>query len=219
MNPGKFAGKMRNLSDILNDYFANRDLNSDELNEVLACRERCIAKAASHSLPSTTSYAMSFNVQMELMKRYIQNAEDILKNSINGRKAIELGPGCSPMHKWLFEQGASDYTGVELLYPQISERIVSGENARIVDSDALSFLLSQPDGSAIVASRGVLNDEVMPSTSYARFLIREIYRVTPKGAVTIHSMGVSSLDEKRFFREAGFTPLDDKDYNAVWIKQ
>lgn len=58
----------------------------------------------------------------------------------------------------------------------------------------------------------------MPSSTYARFLIREIFRVTPKGAVTIHSTGVSSLDEKRFFKEAGFKPLDERDYNAVWIK-
>ncbi|MDD4878116.1 MAG: hypothetical protein PHO02_03710 [Candidatus Nanoarchaeia archaeon] len=209
---------MRQLSEILNDYFASRDLASDELNEVLACRERSIAKAASHSLPSTTSYAMSFDVQMELMKRHIENAENILKSSIRGRRAIELGPGCNPLQKWLLERGASEYTGVEMLYPQVSEKMVSGENAKIVKSDALSFLVSQPDESAIVASRGVLNDEVMPSPNYARFLIREIYRVTPKGAVTIHSMGVSSLDENRFFREAGFKPLDDKDYNAVWIK-
>jgi hypothetical protein len=209
---------MRQLSDILDDYFANRDLNSDELIEVLACRERNIAKAASHSLTSTTSYAMSFDVQMELFKRYFENSEDIFKNSINGREAIELGPGCNPMHRWLFERGASEYTGVEMLYPQISQRMVSGDNARIVDNDALSFLVSQPDESAIIASRGVLNDEVMPSASYARFLIKEIYRVTPKGAITIHSMGVSSADEKRFFKEAGFRPLDERDYNAVWIK-
>lgn len=26
-------------------------------------------------------------------------------------------------------------------------------------------------------------------------------------------------DEKRFFKEAGFTPLDTRDYNAVWIKE
>lgn len=210
---------MRPLSEILNDYFANRDLDSDELNEVLACRERCISQAANHSLRSTTSYAMSFNVQMELLRRYFDNAEDILKDSIKGRKAIELGPGRSPMHKWLLERGASEYTGVEMFYPQISERLVSGENAKIVEGDALSFLLSQPDESAIVASRGVLNDEVMPSPSYARFLIKEIYRATPKGAVTIHSMGVSSADERRFFREAGFRPLDERDYNAVWVKE
>ncbi|MFH1065668.1 MAG: hypothetical protein V1734_04155 [Nanoarchaeota archaeon] len=209
---------MRQLSEILNDYFANRDLTGDELKEFLACRERSIAQAANHPLRSTTTYAMSFDVQMELLRRYILNAETILKDSINGRKAIELGPGCNPMHRWLFERGASEYTGVEMLYPQISEKMVSGENAKIVNNDALSFLLSQPDESAIITSRGVLNQEVMPSSNYARFLIREICRVTPKGGITIHSSGVSSVDEKRFFKEAGFTPLDEKDYNAVWIK-
>lgn len=100
-----YSTKMRPLSEILNDYFANRDLDSDELNEALVCRERNIAKAATNSLTSTTSYAMSFDVQMELLRRYIPNAEDILKDSIGGRKAIELGPGCSPMHKWLLERG------------------------------------------------------------------------------------------------------------------
>ncbi|MFA5888505.1 MAG: hypothetical protein WC852_07390 [Candidatus Nanoarchaeia archaeon] len=209
---------MRNLSEILDDYFANRDLVSDELKEVIACRERHIAKAANHSLRSTTSYEMSFDVQMEMFRRYVSNAEIILRNSINGRKAIELGPGLSPMHKWLLERGASEYTGVEMLYPKISEKMVSGQNAKIVDNDALSFLVSQPDESAIIASRGVLNEEVMPSSNYARFLIREIYRVTPKSGITIHSTGVSSADEKRFFKEAGFTPLDTRDYNAVWIK-
>ena len=210
---------MRQLSDILNDYFANKDLTSDELIEALACRERCIAKAADNSLTSTTSYAMSFDVQMELFKRYFENAEDILKNSITGRKAIELGPGCNPMHRWLLERGASEYTGVEMLYPQVSERMITGNNAKIVDNDALSFLVSQPDESAIIASRGVLNEEVMPSSNYSRFLVKEIYRATPKGGITIHSTGVSSNDEKRFFKEAGFKPLDSRDYNVVWVKE
>ena len=46
---------MRQLSDILNDYFANKDLTSDELIEALACSERCIPKAADTTLTSTTS--------------------------------------------------------------------------------------------------------------------------------------------------------------------
>ncbi|MDI6736900.1 MAG: hypothetical protein QME12_00085 [Nanoarchaeota archaeon] len=209
---------MKPLSDMLNDYFAGRELSEDELKAVLACRERCIKQAASHSLTSTTSYAMSFDVQMQMLRKYFENAETIIRDSINGRKAIELGPGCNPMHKWLLEKGASEYTGVELFYPRISEKMVEGENARIAANDALSFLVSQPGESAIVASRGVLNQEVMPSSNYARFLAREIYRVTPKGGITIHSMGVSSLDAKRFFREAGFRPLDERDYNAVWVK-
>lgn len=210
---------MRNLSDILNDYFANRDLAGDELREVLAYRERCIAQAAEGSFKSATSYQPSFDSQMEVISNKLSGFEEMLMNSLKGKRAIELGPGCNPMHSWLFARGAASYTGIELFYSEESARLSAGKNSEIVHSDALSFLVSQPGNSAIVVSRGVLNMEVMPSFNYMRFLIREIYRITPAGNLTIHAMGILSHDEKRFFREAGFKPLDERDYNAVWVKE
>ncbi len=78
------------------------------------------------------------------------------------------------------------------------------------NEDGLSYLMRQADESAIVCSFGVLEDGVLygpPSMSnlrrYSAELAKQIYRVTPKGAITFHG-----LEYTRDLEEAGFT-FDD----------
>lgn len=209
---------MRRLADILDDYFANRELSKGDFISVLVYRETCIAQAAENPFKGATSYKLCFESQMNVLCRKVEGVEKILADSIKGRQAIELGPGCNPLHGWLFEIGASAYTGVELFYPETSRQIITGENANVVSQDALSCLLSQPDESAILVSSGVLNREIMPSFNYLRFLLREIYRVTPNGCITIHGTGMLAPTDILYFKESGFVPLMPGNFNPAWLK-
>jgi len=127
----------------------------------------------------------------EEKKRYISN-------EIRGGKVIEFGDGGRATNlRFMLESGVKDF------------RTVDPKHNTDGHTDGLSYLLQQPDESAIVMSFGVLEDGILDGTDeysipvfrkYNRLLGEEIYRVTPKGGITLHG-----LDSIYDLVNAGFT--------------
>lgn len=76
--------------------------------------------------------------------------------------------------------------------------------------DGLTYLMRQPEGSALVCSFGVFDDGMLymdgvkiekPLREYVSKLCKEIYRVTPKGGITLHG-----LEWDGDLKDAGFVP-------------
>lgn len=139
------------------------------------------------------------------LSRLGEEARKFLAREVKGRKIIELGNRgyanldrdsnnvlCSVPAATFLELGAKSYEGCDPKY----------------NADGLTFLLKQPDESAIVTSFGVLEDGVLHMggcsidhllSRYTAELGRQIYRVTPKGAITLHG-----LDSSHDLKNAGF---------------
>ncbi len=140
---------------------------------------------------------------------------------LRGQQVIEIGPGCNPLAAFLLRQmGVRKYVGVEPLRPELTRQLLDVSDSRSIleHTDGLTYLFQQPDESAIVMSFGVLDPTIyqfLPfNTSgiswkqqeiddYMRLLIKEIYRVTPHGSVTMHHpSGEGAV--RPFFEKAGF---------------
>lgn len=128
-------------------------------------------------------------------------AKDFLKNELQGKKMIELGSASRDQAKIHFECDfkVKDYSYADPQY----------------NTDGLSYLMKQPSNSAIVTSFGVLEDGVLYSdfkvpglNKYTELLGQEIYRVTPKGAITLHGLEFDHDLTKTDFKEPENIPSD-----------
>jgi len=130
-----------------------------------------------------------------------------LAKEINGKKVIELGPSHNPRAKMFLDLGAKEYVGVELFHSFTASCFTQNYNgAKTVQKEALSYLMSQEDESAIVASFGFLCDALhIQNHHYIPFITKEIHRVTPKGSPSIHS---GSCDFKNSFDAVKFNSDD-----------
>ena len=122
---------------------------------------------------------------------------------------MELGPSETEIFSALRLRGTNLYVCVEPFVPQLTKQAIQlflRENPGFqgslttVKDDGLTYLCSQPKGSATVVSSMVLCDEVIganlskdPSSrdhqlrkQYQKKLCAEIYRVTPVNGVSIH---------------------------------
>ena len=144
---------------------------------------------------------------MYSFERLSKEANDFLRNELQWKKIIELGSAGRNEAKLHFEYdfkvGQYEYAD-----PQYN-------------TDGLSHLMKQPDNSAIVTSFGVLEDGVLYMDGlipglrkYTELLGKEIYRVTPKGAITFHG-----LETDHDLIDAGFKQPKDipKDFNKKLI--
>ena len=156
-----------------------------------------------NSTPSqrTSDYGCSYD-----LSKISKEDREFLAREVKGRKIIELGnkgyrninPGdnnvrCNVPAAELLELGARSYEGCDPKY----------------NTDGLTFLLRQSDESAIVTSFGVLESGVLYMegcgnienllSRYTAELGMQIYRVTPKGAITLHG-----LDYRFDLENAGF---------------
>jgi len=141
----------------------------------------------------------------------------IHKVNLNGQRVIELGPGGAPKAKVLLERwGAREYVGVEPFFIDMTRRRLGLEDERItlIKTDGLTYLLSQPDNSAVVINCGVICPELIRgwfgpyNMDYYRFLGREIFRVTPYGAATVSITNRTGEERDLFFRDHGFKGTD-----------
>lgn len=159
-------------------------------------------------------------------------AEDYLKRELSGKKIIELGPGFVGNkldHARFFAAlGASSYVGVEPTitqekkkswtppitflprYAPDRQRVTLEIPYALVAQDGLSYLLTQPDDSAVIFSSCVFRYDVLGSTGlpeeleskYLKELVKQMQRVTPEGAISIHA---DNTFPDELFEEAGFT--------------
>ncbi len=165
-------------TELLAAYFSGEQLADKDLELVQAYRQECIDRARSHTSGLMTSYYEDFELVVDKLCADLNLAEHF-----KGRPVIELGPGKHPLKQVLLEKyGVSDYTGVEL----------SGTSQiEVVREDVLTYLSSVSDNSALVVSCGLMCPELIldlkgRNLDYFRFVGREIFRVTPRGSVSVH---------------------------------
>lgn len=168
------------------------------LDRAYSLREKSIELAMEPCMASNP--ASTFEVFDFIVSKY--GADNIAKE-IKGRKVIELGPSHDPKAKFFLDNGAKEYVGVDLFHSFTASCFVQNYiGAKIVKRDALSYLMKQENESAVVASFGFLCDALhMLNPHYIPFVVREIYRVTPKGGISIHS---TACDFENSFEAAGF---------------
>jgi len=211
----------KNLHYILEDYFSNKDLNEQEKKKVNDEIINCILIAQSPVITRPfTSYSKNLPKFLKLTNHSF-DLETLFKEQLKGKRFIELGPGARPLADWAFQYGISEYIGVEPFNPEITKENLS-KDPRVKlekDKEALEFLLSQEDESAIVLSMGVLCEELFRfnNDNYFRFIIKEIYRITPKNAPSIHLIGPIN-HHLNYFIENSFKPVTDLKSNMIYIK-
>lgn len=125
-----------------------------------------------------------------------EEAIQFLTDEIKGKRVIEIGTRDRKNERFFKQIGAESY--------ETTDPNGSGE-------DGLTYLMRQPEGSAIITSFGVLEDGVLymdnliPNLKeYTALLGREIYRVTPKGRITFHG-----LETAHDLINAGFKEAED----------
>src|SRR3989339_335695 len=125
------------------------------------------------------------------------------------------------------KQLLNDYFMGKEIYPndiesikKYREHLKGTKNAKIVEEDGLSYLLKQDDESSLVTSYGIICPEIsrMNNNDYFKFLIKEIYRVTPKNGITMHVHGFEKEKAINLFGFSGFKPLGDWMLQFVWKK-
>ncbi len=115
---------------------------------------------------------------------------------IERRRVIELRPGPTPLYQLFQHLGVAEYVAVEPFNPTMTREKLPSE-IEVVEEDGLTYLLKQPDNSAIVVSCGVIDptlygkkqppERTLRIMMYYQFLADEIYRVTPPGDISIHT--------------------------------
>ncbi len=88
------------------------------------------------------------------------------------------------------------------------------------DKDGLTYLINQPDESAIVMSFGVLCPWLQQheNATYYRFLAREIYRVTPQGGISVHVVN-SGGGWEEMFSTAGFDTIPSRTSHHIIVQK
>ncbi len=135
-------------------------------------------------------------------------ARAYLAKHVTGQRIIELGDAGRKINEPFFiKLGAKN---LETADPKASR------------VDGLTYLMRQPEGSAIITSFGVFDEGVLymdgveiekPLQEYVTRLCREIYRVTQKGSITLHG-----LEWDGDLKNAGFAsdPNTPKELNSYF---
>lgn len=222
------------LEQTLNAYFKGDRLSETDLKPVFDYRSECITQAVLSLGYLQRKFGIS---DAKNVKRWqfgqhfdeIFESEEyvpVFKKQMQGQRVIELGPGFYPKADMLFEKfGIDKYDAAEPRTYELTQAKLDMKDPRIrlVKEDSLSYLLRQPDDSAIIISCGVICPELLqcaaddPDISYFRFLGKEMQRVTPKGALTIHGTNLDSNQIDLVFIENGFKPYGSCDKN-VFVK-
>lgn len=213
------------LEHTLNAYFKRNQLTKEQLRFITDYRSECITQAilSLGYLQRKFGPSGSSNVKPWMFKNHFDEIFEsdeyasLLCEQMQDQRVIELGPGFYPEADMLFEKfGIAEYVAVEPINFKLTEAKLDMKDPRIrvVREDSLSYLLRQPNNSAIVISCGVICLEYLqfaadnPDISYFRFLGKEMQRVTPTGTLTIHETNLNS-------NQRG---TNDENINLVFIK-
>ncbi len=219
---------------LLTDFFAGKSLNQDELESIDTHRKKSILLAG-RLYRSREIFQGDAEVDNNFSKHFMDYLEngpstytrytEFITNSLRGKRVIELGPGSKPLAKTLFDLGIKEYVAPELYKPKETKAILAGlqGSVEVIHQDALEFLLTQPDNSAIIISCGFLDTKLLMNYNkdYYRFIGRELFRITPKESPTIHILSdPTHYDLDIFFKEHGFKLHDpNMEYKEIWIKE
>lgn len=207
---------------ILGRYLVGEHLTEEEMRELTAYRQKCIT----HNLEHGNSYHGSeFSPHFEsLIKKAAKKNGIDLEQRLKMKKVIELGPGGSPLAKDFLDLGVSGYFGVEPFVPDLTKQMLPKDHrVSLVPEDGLTYLLKQPDNSAIVVSFGAVCvelggpisslEDIRGNLEYLAFLAREMFRVTLKGEIMISVPSSKYTDE--LFEDVGFRNVFGK---MLWTK-
>jgi len=189
---GRFLGK----AEVRRQY--------DERMKALAVPElrRHFSEADALRLVEYFSQTPSVGTQEEVgmpydLRKLSPEAREYLAREVQGRRIIEIGDAGRKRNKeLLLELGAQSYESTDPKSGGI---------------DGLSYLMRQPDESAIVTSFGVLDWGVLYGDCresrvldrYNCLLGENIARVTPRGAITLHGADyIDDLENAGFKRDA-----------------
>lgn len=209
----KHVEEQRRLQKLVDAFLRNKELTEEELKTALRYRGECIKKIQErgyHGSSTRNDYVQLLRATLPI---YLPQS---LADKLKGQRVIELGPGERPNAEFLFERyGIAEYIAVEPFLTHLTERTLNTKDPRnrIVEEDGLSYLLRQPDSSAVIISSAVICTELMTDIdgkkrTYYKFLGREMHRVTPFGAPTIHyTTGLGKEDTEDFFTMHGFEPI------------
>jgi hypothetical protein len=205
-------------------FLRGEELTEEELGDVDSFRKNCIKYVSILTKPSPhTDFFTDF--QRYLMPQY----NDLFKEKLKDQKIIEIGPAINPIYNTLRENySIASYVAVEpfcmgMTKGSLNHSIKEDDFARVEaeETDGLSYLLTQPDESAITMSFGVLNRELVKGSVdvtefYYRFLAKEIHRVTPQDGISIHlynECGLISVD--KVFERVGFQVEKTRSTNGI----
>ncbi len=213
---------MKDLSILLNKYFDSKKLNPEEQRLIDEYRLDCILEANCPDFTHPyTAYSYNLPIYLKLAQSHT-DFESILKKELKNRKLIELGPGANPQAEWALKYGIKEYVGVEPFNSEISAKALPKDQKLSIEpcKEALHYLLGVEESSSVVISMGMMCEEVyhFSNKDYYKFLIKEIARVTPKGAPTIHINGPHNSFAE-YFRQFGFKALEGLLGDAIFIKQ
>lgn len=198
----------------LDKFFDNQELTKQELELVEEYREECIQYVEERvpyfdwdgrSGSKHGSYAI-FNGLYQYYKKHlsIKEAHNCTVAFLKNKNVIELGGGEGYYNFGMFlafklyirneENYPQSYTVVDVNPPKkVQQERYTGRRVvpQGVKSEFLRYLLTIEDGSAIViSSLSLLRGEVIPEgklgSDYAKFLTKEIARITPEGELSAH---------------------------------
>ena len=145
------------------------------------------------------------------LQKLSEEAKQFLVKEIRGKKIIEIGDAGRRINECLLLRlGARSFETADAQW----------------GVDGLTYLMRQPEGSAIVCSFGVLDWGVLyddwinsprAMERYRKLLGNEMYRVTPKGAITLHGLECFDDLKQAGFREE-YSPFVPEDLDT-WTPQ
>lgn len=220
---GALASTMERPS-FIDEYLVGKPITRDE---------RQLLRQYAHTLSERVRHSDHISMKWGVLRGVTNIVHDQLgKHSalLQNQQVIEIGPGCNPLAAFLLERiGVRKYVAVEPLRPELTERLLNVGDSRIIleRNDGLTYLLQQPDESAIVMSFGVLDwtlFDFLPFNTdgiswsrqeiddYMRLLVKEVYRVTPSGSITVNQPSgdgkvASFFDKVGFRRDALFNDM------------
>lgn len=197
---------------IILDYITGKDLSPEDLQKVIEAREKSI-KTASYQ----TASGVGTNFYYDFDRICFEGIKE-MSEGLKGQRVIELGPGMHPIYEKLISFEIDHYIAVEGFEPDATGGALNVmlenhgddhfQKVEVVHKDALSYLLEQPDESAVVMSFGMMCPELQNGKNdlYYPFLAKEIHRVTPKDGLTLY-VGSRDFGLAHLMKKVGFESI------------
>jgi hypothetical protein len=200
---------------IVKAYVGGATLSPEELESVMSIQEAAIHEMQQYLLKARKPRGPQVKADefFDPLREFGHHRFPLLEGLLDGVDVLEIAAGPTP---WLslLEYPVRSVTLEEPHFTMQTQEAVKEYTIPVDDRDALSFLLDQPDASAVVVSKGFSWDlfglgviDFQFDTDYFCFVAREIARITPVGKPTLH---VSFNDS--YLAMAGFEPT-----NIQWI--
>jgi len=139
-----------------------------------------------------------------------------IDNLVKDKDIFEIGYGYfGGLAEFVLKNGARSYVGVDidplaikLSKEKMPEMNFLWEDPVYVLNNLKKFGLDGPDKEITCISSGVMDTSILKDPYYIADLINAIGKVTPIDGYSIHSGNMIRHDFNKYFRKAGFLPLN-----------